>query len=268
MSKPIVVYTDPAWAITDDGSSDVATANIEREIFQDRLTFKIGQARAGKYRKGGRELGDLVRGADAIAIYRVQITRELLEAAGPRLKVVARQGVGFDNLNPALLEQLGIVGFNIPDYCVDEVATHTLALCLALERRLIVQHRQLTAGRFDIYGGGIPRRLHNCVAGMIGFGRIGRVVAARLRDFYGSVQAYDPYVEQDLMVAHGVKKVDFETLLRTSDLISLHCVLSDETAGIMDQSALSLMKPSAFLVNAARGALVERRALRAALRSE
>lgn len=267
LNKPVVVYTDPAWAITPDGSSDIARATIEHDIFGHYAILKIPKASEGKYPNDGRELAEAVRGADAIAIYRRQVTRELLEIAGPRLKVVARQGVGFDNLNPALLKQNGIVGFNIPDYCVDEVAAHTLALCLAWERRLVDQHVGLVGGRFNIYQGGVPRRLRDHVAGIVGFGRIGRVVATRLRDFYGRVQVYDPYVEQDLMIAHGVTKVDFKTLLTTSDLISLHCLLNDETTGIIGSDAFASMKPSTVLVNAARGALVDRHALRAALAS-
>ena len=265
MSKPVVVYTDPAWAITDSGSSDISRATIEQEIFRDRAILKIGKANAGKYPNGGQGFAEAVRGADAIAIYRQQVTPELLEIAGPRLKVVARQGVGFDNLNPSLLKRNGIVGFNIPDYCVDEVAAHTLALSLASERGIIGQHIGLVGGRFNIYEGGVPRRLRDCVAGVVGFGRIGRVVAARLLEFYGRVVAFDPYVERDFMIAHGVTKVDFETLLETSDLISLHCVLNEETAGIIGEQAFASMKSSALLVNAARGALVDRRALRDAL---
>jgi phosphoglycerate dehydrogenase-like enzyme len=140
-----------------------------------------------------------------------------------------------------------------------------MALCLAWERRIVDQHIGLTGGRFNIYEGGVPRRLRDRVAGIVGFGRIGRVVAARLRDFYGRVLVYDPYVEQDLMIAHGVTKVDFKTLLGTSDLISLHCLLNDETTGIIGDEAFALMRPSAVLVNAARGALIDRRALRDAL---
>jgi D-3-phosphoglycerate dehydrogenase len=265
MSKPVVVYTDPAWAITSDGGSDISRASIEHDIFRDRAVLKIAKASDGKYSKSGPAFAETVRGADAIAIYRQQVTCELLEIAGPRLKVVARQGVGFDNLNPSLLKQNGIVGFNVPDYCVDEVAAHTLALTLAWERGVIGQHVGLVGGRFNIYEGGAPRRLRDCVAGIIGFGRIGRVVAARLRDFYGRVLAYDPYVERDLMIAHGVTKVDFKTLLETSDLISLHCLLNEETTGIIGDEAFASMKPSALLVNAARGALIDRRALRDAL---
>jgi D-3-phosphoglycerate dehydrogenase len=265
MSKPVVVYTDPAWAITNDGSSDISRATIEQDIFRDRAVLKIAKASDGKYSKSGPAFAETVRGADAIAIYRQQVTRELLEIAGPSLKVVARQGVGFDNLNPSLLKQNGIVGFNVPDYCVDEVAAHTLALTLAWERGVIGQHVGLVGGRFNIYEGGAPRRLRDCVAGIVGFGRIGRVVAARLRDFYGRVLAYDPYVERDLMIAHGVTKVDFKRLLETSDLISLHCLLNEETTGIIGDEAFASMKPSALLVNAARGALIDRRALRDAL---
>src|SRR5580704_1110749 len=112
MSKPVVVYTDPAWAITGDGSSDISRATIEHDVFRDRAVLKIAKASGGKYPASGQAFTEAVRGADAIAIYRQRVTQELLDIAGPRLKVVARQGVGFDNLNPPLLKQNGIVGFN------------------------------------------------------------------------------------------------------------------------------------------------------------
>jgi phosphoglycerate dehydrogenase-like enzyme len=201
MEKFVVVYTDPAWARTRDGGSDPKRASIEREIFGDCCEIRIATAQSGRYPTDGPGLSELVRGADALVIYRVEISPALLADAGNQLKVVARQGVGFDNLHPQLLRARGIVGFNVPDYCVDEVTAHTVGLILALERGIVVQHAALASGRFDVYHGGVPRRLRALTAGVVGFGRIGRVVAARLRNFYGRVVACDPLVEADQVVA-------------------------------------------------------------------
>jgi D-3-phosphoglycerate dehydrogenase len=265
MTKPVITYTDAPWAIGPDGRVDPGLATIERQVYGDEVELRFAPTTGGRYVQEGDGFFDAVRGADALAIYRCRITRELLDVVGDGLKAVGRQGVGFDNLNPELLKAQGIIGFNIPDYCVDEVATHTLALVLALERRIIPQHQTLTAGRFDIYAGGMPRRLREHTAGIVGFGRIGRVVATRLRMFYGRVLAYDPYVASDLMDAYGVEKVGFEALLAQSDVVLLHCVLDPETEGIMDEAAFARMKPGAYLINAARGALVQARALHEAL---
>jgi phosphoglycerate dehydrogenase-like enzyme len=131
----------------------------------------------------------------------------------------------------------------------------------------VAQHVTLAGGTFDIYAGGVPRRLSKHAAGIIGFGRIGRAVSIRLRAFYGKVLAYDPYVPSDMMDAFGVSKVDFNNLLSTSDCILLHCLLNAETIGMLDAPAFGRMKPGTFLVNAARGKLVDSRALYEALLS-
>ena len=193
------------------------------------------------------------------------ITPELLDAAGPELQVVGRSGVGYDNLSPALLESRGIIGFNIPDYCVDEVATHTMALLLAAERGIVPQHTGLAGGRFDIYAGIVPRRLRERTAGILGFGRIGRAVAARLRMFYGQVLASDPYVSGDLMAGYGVTRVAFDELLSRSDALLVHCALTPETTRLFGQAEFARMKPGAWFVNAARGAVVQAKALHDAL---
>ncbi|MDR3637957.1 MAG: C-terminal binding protein [Isosphaeraceae bacterium] len=261
MSQSTVVYTDLPWLIGEDGRVDPSLATIERGVFGDGFRLRFTPADGGRHHLEGRPFRDAVNGADALVIYRCRVTEELLDVAGPTLKVVARQGVGFDNVAPELLESRGIVGFNIPDYCVDEVVTHTLALLLALERGVVPQHLGLSRGKFDIYAGGTPRRLRNHTAGIIGFGCIGRAVSMRLRLFYGQVIAYDPYVAGDLMDAYGVKKVDRESLLAHSDAVLLHCLLNDETAGMLDARAFAAMKPTALLTNTARGGLVDAHAL-------
>jgi phosphoglycerate dehydrogenase-like enzyme len=266
MTRPAVVYVDMPWALDANGRVDCARATIEHSVLGDAFELRFVPAQAGKYPLAGPALNDAVAGAAALVISRCVITDELLDAAGTGLRAVCRQGVGYDNLAPALLEARGVIGFNVPDYCIDEVAAHTVALALALERRLIPQHTGLAGGRFDIYAGGIPRRLRNHVAGIVGFGRIGRVVGARLADFYGRVIACDPYVNADVMAAHGATRVELDELLGTADLISLHCLLHDQTYHLLDARAFARMKPTTYLVNAARGAIVEARALCETLR--
>lgn len=265
MRRHVVLYTDPPWALDEAGKVDPCRATIEREVFGPEFELRFAPRRDGRYLAAGAEFEDALRGISALVIHRVQATEEILDATQATLRVVGRQGVGFDNLNPPLLKSRGLIGFNVPDYCVDEVAAHTLGLVLALERSIVVQHNALAAGRFDVYAGGKPRRLARHSAGILGFGRIGRAVAARLRMFYGRVLSCDPYVSDDIMAAHGVHKVGLDALFAQSDVLLLHCLLNDETRGIIDADALGQMRPGSLLVNAARGALVQGQALVQAL---
>ncbi len=265
MTKPVVVYTDLPWAIDRNGQVDPARAIFERQVYGDQVELRFAPANDGRYQLDSPEFFSLLQGAAGLVIHRCQITPEILDACGQNLQVVGRQGVGHENLAPELLRQRGIIGYNVPDYCIDEVATHTLALALALERGLVAQHNALAAGEFNIYAGGKPRRLQNCVAGIIGFGRIGRVVCSRLKMFCREVLACDPYVDRDVMQAYGARQVDQQTLLQQADIVSLHCLLSAATRGLLDATALGQMKPTAVLINTARGALVDSQALHAAL---
>jgi phosphoglycerate dehydrogenase-like enzyme len=258
----VILYTDPPWAAT-AGPGD-AVFGIEREVY-DGADLRVGPRRDGRYVLAGEELEAACREVDAIVVYRCRVTAGMLDAAGSRLKVVGRQGVGIDNLNAPLLAGRGLCSFNVPDYCVDEVATHTLALLLALERGVVASHVGLAGGTFDIYRGGMPRRLNRLTAGIVGFGRIGRAVSQRLRTFYGRVIAYDPYVSADLMEGYGVGSAGFEELLAESDCVLLHAPLDDDTRGMIGERALSLVRPGSILVNCARGGLVDSEALHHAL---
>ncbi|MEV6328816.1 C-terminal binding protein [Streptomyces sp. NPDC051909] len=266
MTRPQVLYTDPAWLV-EGGCLDPALATVEREILGPGVELRFGPHQEGRYQLTGPAMSERAAGCDVLVVYRAQVTEELLDAAGPGLRAVVRQGVGVDNLNPALLAERGLPGYNVPDYCVDEVATHTSALALALERRLVPQHQTLVGGTFDIYAGGVPHRTNRRTLGIVGFGRIGRAVARRLGAFYGRVLVHDPYVGRDLAEGYGALAVDsLEELLAQSDLVTLHCPLSPETDGLLDEAALSRMKPGSYLVNAARGRLVDPEGLHRALR--
>ncbi|MGH3937702.1 MAG: C-terminal binding protein [Pseudonocardiaceae bacterium] len=267
MSPSIVVYTDPAWAVADGRRVDPDRATIEREVFGNTVDLRFGPLSSGRYATEGAALLDTVTGACALGVYRCPVTPELLDAAGSTLKVVARQGVGTDNLNVPLLTERGLIGFNVPDYCVDEVAVHTIAMVLSWERGLIDQHNDLAGGRFDIYHGSIPRRLSRLTAGIIGLGRIGKAVAHRLRTFYRRVVATDPYLHADHMAGYGVEKVELPELLAQSDVVLLHCPLTDETRGLIDATALDTMRQDALLVNTARGGLIDAQALYDAVRA-
>ncbi|WP_033213688.1 C-terminal binding protein [Kitasatospora phosalacinea] len=262
-----VVYTDPAWALDASGRPDPAAADLEREVLGPDIDVEIGPFEDG-YLVSGPRLLEAVRGADALVVYRCQVDEALLAAAGPTCRVVARSGVGVDNLNGPLLAREGLIGFNVPDYCGDEVSTHTLALLLALERGVCVQDRLVRADRWGIHRGGVPRRTSAATVGIVGFGRIGRATARKLQVCYGRVLAHDPYVPPDVMAAHGVRAVaDLPGLLAEADAVVLHTALTDETRGMVDRALLEHARPGQLLVNTARGALVDPAAVLAALES-
>lgn len=261
-----VLYTDPAWAIGPSGLPDPVRADIERDVLGDGVEIAIGPHAQGGYLTAGPELLSRAEGADAIVVYRCQVTAELIAAAGPSCRVIARQGVGLDNLHAPLLKESGIFGFHVPDYCGDEVSNHAMALLLALERGICVQNSLVKGDAWDIYGGGVPRRLSGLTAGIIGFGRIGRAVSHKLKAFYGQVIAYDPYVPADVMAGHGVRRCDeLSAFLSQADAVLLHAELTSETENLIDHEAVSSFRRGSLLVNAARGKLVAPEAVAAAL---
>jgi phosphoglycerate dehydrogenase-like enzyme len=260
-----VLYTDPAWLVS-DGRIDPGLATVERGVLGDRVELRFGVHVDGRFEHGSPGLLERAAGCEVVVVYRCPVTPALLDAAGGSLRAVVRQGVGVDNLDLPLLAARGIRGFNVPDYCVDEVASHTLALALALERRLLAQHRTLAGGAFDIYAGGVPRRLNRRTAGIVGFGRVGRAVARKLGVCYGSVLVYDPYLGRDLPEGYGARAVEsLPELLDRADLVTLHCPLTGETAGMVDEPFLRRMRPGSYLVNCARGRLIDPESLGLAL---
>lgn len=252
----LVVYTDPAWAVS-EGKVDPSRASIEREVLGP-IELQLGRYHKGAFASSEQELIELVSGADAVVIYRVQLTRAIVAALAPRCKVVARQGVGTDNMAIPLLKEFGIFGFNVPDYCVDEVTNHTLALVLAHERGIVRQSAHIKSGSWDIFFGGRPRRMCDLTLGIVGFGRIGCATARKCHMLFRRVVAYDPFVSHDLMRGYGVdKRPDLHTLLAESDVVVLHASLNDGSRGMIDEHAVRCMKRGSVLVNTARGPLVK-----------
>jgi len=179
--------------------------------------------------------------------------------------VLARTGVGVDNIDLAAAERRRIRVTNIPDYGMEDVASHALMLLLSLARRTKPWERALRAGDWDRAATGPVHRIHGHTIGILGLGRIGKTFARQVSGLGCRVIANDPYLEPQIFAAHGVEEVDFPTLIESSDYLSLHVPLTDETHHIIGADELAQMKPTAFLINAARGAVVDQRALVQAL---
>jgi D-3-phosphoglycerate dehydrogenase len=183
----------------------------------------------------------------------------------PALQVLATPSVGFDHLDVEAATRRGAWVCNVPDYCVEEMADHALALLLSLVRGVVELDRSVRAGAWDYEAAGPLRRISDVRLGLIGLGRIGRAVAARSLALGMEVAAHDPFVADDDVAATGARPLPLGELLRSSTAISLHAPLTPETRGILGREELALLPVGAYVVNAARAELVDTGALLEAL---
>lgn len=202
--------------------------------------------------------------ADAILARQAPLGRSVIERL-ERCRVIARYGTGVDNVDLAAATERGIVVANVVGFGTHEVAEHAIALLLAGARRIVSHDRAVRAGAWDIGSADPIHRISGSCLGLVGFGAIGRAVARKLVGFELRTLVHDPFLEPGAIRALGAEPVGLDELLAQADLISLHAPLTDATRHIIDARALALVKPSAVLVNTARGGLVDSAALAAAL---
>ena len=242
-------------------ASDYSDGSIEREILKSvDAELKIVAC------KTETDVIQAARGAEGILVTYTPIREAALKALKD-LKIIVRCGIGVDNLDLAAAKDNGVRICNVPDYCLDEVADHAFSMLLALERQLFVQVMDIKKGEFN---GIAPiksiRGLHDSILGIVGFGQIGRKLAARAQAFGIKVMAYDPFVNDADASKLGISMKSMDDLLKESDFVSLHPPLTPENFHIIDDKSLKLMKPSAYLINTSRGPLIDRKALAQALR--
>jgi D-3-phosphoglycerate dehydrogenase len=208
----------------------------------------------------------VARDADAMLVTYAKLPGELLKQL-KRCKVIGRFGLGVDNIDTPAAAQLGITVTYVPDYCLREVSDHAMALLLALARKIPFSNRLVQSGRWEVPPIVPLRRLEGQVLGLVGFGNIPRALAPKAAAFGLKVITHDPFVSADVARALGVENTSFEDLLDRSDFVSVHAPLLPATRGLMNADAFARMKKGAFLVNTARGPLVDETALVAALDS-
>lgn len=245
-----VLVTDYAWP----------TLEIERTV--------LAAVDAGLMVSESGAPDDLLRlapSADAILTCFKQIPPTVLDAA-PRCRIVSRYGIGLDNIPVEHATQLGIVVTNVPDFCLDEVADHTLALLLACARRIVDYAQATRAGVWSQQSARPMVRLAGQTLGLVGYGNIAARVAQKARALGLEIMAYTPRLRADALAPWGRATNDLDELLAQADYVSLHAPLTEATRGLIDARALRRMKPTAYLINTARGAIVDERALRQALR--
>ena len=211
-----------------------------------------------------------VRGVDGIvSLLTDRIDGEMLDAAGPQLKVVSNQAVGFDNIDVTAATQRGIPVGNTPDVLTDATADFAFALMMSAGRRIVEGERYVRAGKWKTWSPSLLLGVDfkGATLGLVGFGRIGKAMARRAAGFDMRVVYYDPLETKppaDVKATH----VDLETLLEDSDFISLHTPLTADTRRLIDAAALAKMKSTAVLVNTSRGPVVDLDALYEALKEK
>jgi D-3-phosphoglycerate dehydrogenase / 2-oxoglutarate reductase len=183
-----------------------------------------------------------------------------------RCKIIARYGIGVDNVDLAAATKAKILVTNVPDYCIDEVSDHALALLLALARRLTAADGAVKAGGWDVVAHAGIRRLRGQTLGLLGFGKIAKALASKVEPLGMKVLVYDPYLDPALIAQHGVEAVSLDRLLAEADTVSIHVPLSPETRNIVGKRELARMKPTAFLINTSRGGIVDEQVIAVALK--
>ncbi|MEZ5098548.1 MAG: C-terminal binding protein [Thermoleophilia bacterium] len=249
MSSRTVLVTDYAWP----------TLELEREILR-AVDAELLVAETG----GEEEIVALAPRADAILTNWKRLPPEALDAA-PRCLVVSRFGVGVDNIPVARATELGILVTNVPDFCLEEVSDHAMALLLACARRIVPFARSTRDGVWGLeLARGLPR-LRGQTLGLVGRGGSARRLVPKARGFGLELVAYTPRLTGDRL-PEGVRAAgSLEQLLAVSDYVSLHAPATPETRGLIGEAELRAMKPTAYLINTSRGALVDEDALRRAV---
>lgn len=204
------------------------------------------------------------RAADGALVTYAKITEEMIRQM-TRCRVISRFGIGVDNVDIPAATRAGIVVTRVPDYCIDEVSDHAMAMLLAVVRKIPLANARTQSGKWEMPAVVPIHRLRGSVLGLVGFGRIPQLVAPKAKAFGMRVIAYDPYLPEAVFQREGVKQVEFDELVKASDYISIHTPLMPETHHLFNDGVFSRMKPSAYLVNTARGPIVDEAALANAL---
>jgi D-3-phosphoglycerate dehydrogenase len=248
--NPKVVITDFPWP----GHS------VEEEI--------LGEIGAEVIRADCKTAHDVItvaRNADALMVGWAPITREVIEKLD-HCKMISRYGTGVEMIDLEAARQRGIGVVSNSDYCIMEVASQALAFLLACSRKLHIASSALRSGYWDVIEIMAPVvPLSEQTLGIMGFGRIGRQMAELTNPLVGQIIVHDPCLPVDYALPEGLKRVSFDSLLSDSDYISIHCPLNLTTRGIFSSEAFAKMKSTAFLINVARGPVVDEEALLDAL---
>ncbi|WP_040841300.1 C-terminal binding protein [Nocardia brevicatena] len=243
---PLVVVTD----------CDLPDHRIAVEVLT-RAGMRVRQANC----RTPEEVVAAARGAAALLVQWAPITADVLAELGT-CRFISRLGIGYDMIDVAAATRRGIAVANTPEYCVEEVATHTIALALGLVRGIPALHESVSGNEWPAAGAVVRMsRPSDSTVSVIGFGRIGSRVAASARALGFSVLVHDPYLAAGIVETAGYRAVDLESALSQADIVSLHVPLTARTRHLIDRHRLELMKPGSVVVNTCRGGLIDESAL-------
>ena len=251
MAGPVIAVTDTVFPSLDPAKAALARLNP---------TYRMSTSVNAK------DIVAVAKDADAVLVTYAKLTRDVLMQL-TRCRAIGRFGLGVDNIDLPTAKEKGIAVNYVPDYCIREVSDHAMALLLALIRKIPLSNKLVQSGRWEMPAVVPIRRIEGTVLGLIGFGHIPRLVAPKAQAFGMKVIAYDPFAKPDAFNAAAVESVDLDTLLKTSDYVSVHAPLLHATRGMLNAAAFGKMKKGAYIVNTARGPLIDEPALVAALDS-
>ena len=251
MAGPVIAVTDSVFPSLDPAKAALARLNP---------TYRMSKS------VNAEDIVAVAKDADALLVTYAKLTREVLTQL-TRCKAIGRFGLGVDNIDLVAAKEKSIAVNYVPDYCIREVSDHAMALLLALIRKIPFSNKLVQSGRWEMPAVVPIRRIEGTVLGLIGFGHIPRLVTPKALAFGMKVLAYDPFAKPDLFKSAGVESVDLDTLLQSSDYVSMHAPLLPATRGMMNAASFAKMKKGAYIVNTARGPLIDEAALIAALDS-
>jgi D-3-phosphoglycerate dehydrogenase / 2-oxoglutarate reductase len=207
------------------------------------------------------------RYADAIITQYAPITLKVIDSM-EKCKVISRYGIGVDNINTVAARTKGIPVCNVPDYCTNEVADHALALMFSLGRKTVLLSNSVRAGTWDLLK--IAKPIYNfnkLILGLVGFGKIPQNLYEKTLKIFNEVKVFDPFISPEIVSDFNLKLVSFYELLRTCDFISIHCPLNAGTRHLFGIREFQLMKPTAYLINTARGGVINTQDLYQAIKN-
>ncbi len=253
MSKYLVIVTDDRHHNYDPEKKVLAAINARLEIHN--LTDE-------------KEAAALLAQADGILVNLFPLRAEMI-ARLKKCKVISRYGVGYDNVDVEAATKANIWVARVPDYAIEDVSDHALALLLCAVRKIAFKDRMIRQGQWNLHQRQPIHRIKGRTLGLVGFGLIARAFLRKVRNLgLEKILIYDPYVDSSVILQEGAEPVDLNTLLRLSDYISLHAPLNPQTTQMIGQPQIGLMKMEAILINTSRGALVDEKTLAETLASQ